>query len=75
MNNAHKESLELLGIVHNKCIGAGIKYSISADTLISFEGGLGFDDYIPEIYLSLVYCDYICLREILINLKRSKRGL
>lgn len=74
MNNAHKESLELLGIVHNKCIGAGIKYSISADTLISLEGGLGFDDYIPEIYLSLVYCDYIRLREILINFCQENPG-
>lgn len=65
MNKAHEEALELLKIVHKICNGENIKYTIAADTLIAYDARMKFDDCVPIIYLSLIYCDYL----------RLKRGL
>lgn len=36
---------------------------------------MGFDDGIPEIYLSLMYCDHVRLREILTNFRQENGSL
>lgn len=58
MNEAHKESLELLKIVHMICIEEKIKYTITADTLIAYDAGMNYDDCPPIIYISLLFCDF-----------------
>ena len=63
LNEAHKESLELLGIIHNICINNRIKYTISADSLVAFEGGMDFDDCIPVVYISLLFKEFSILKK------------
>ncbi len=58
MNEAHRESLELLDIVHKICVEKGLRYTITADTLIAREGGMQFEDCAPVIYLAALYEDY-----------------
>lgn len=58
MNEAHRESLELLDIVHKICKENNLCYTLTADTLIAYANGMDFADCNPVIYLAAVYKDY-----------------
>lgn len=74
MNEAHKEALELLNIVHTICIEEKMKYTIAADTLISYDIGMNFDDCPPIIYISLLYCDFIRLKNRLVEFCKQNKN-
>lgn len=58
MNLAHRESLELLEIVHQICKENDIKYTLSAASLIAYENNMDFEQCVPIIYISLFYREY-----------------
>ena len=63
MNLAHKESLDLLEIIHKVCVDEGIKYTIAGGSLIAYEFDKNYEDCIPIIYIALLYKDYEILGE------------
>lgn len=63
VNKAHEECIELLSIVHKICKNNNLKYTISADTLIAYDGKMEFDECIPIIYIAVMYNDFKVLKE------------
>ena len=58
MNLAHMESLELLKIVHGICKNNNIKYTISSESLITYEENMDFKQCVPITYIALFYKEY-----------------
>lgn len=54
LNNVHREALGLLKIVHRFCVDEGIKYTISAGTLLNY-GKIPFSQNPPIIYIDIMY--------------------
>ena len=63
MNLAHRESLELLEIVHQICKENNIKYTLSAASLIAYENNMDYEQCVPIIYISLFYREYMELEK------------
>ncbi|MCM1120364.1 MAG: LicD family protein [bacterium] len=74
MNEAHKESLELLDIVHKICRENNLCYTLTADTLIAYANGMDFTDCNPVIYLAIIYKDYQRLFMLLKNFCSENKG-
>lgn len=74
VNKAHEESIELLNIVHGICKNKNLKYTISADTLIAYEGEMDFDECIPIIYIATMYDNFKLLRAELCNFCNNNNG-
>ena len=67
MNDAHKDCLELLKIVHGICEVKNIIYTIAADTLIAYEKSVEFEQNLPVIYIACLYPEFSKLRKSLID--------
>lgn len=65
MNNAHKECLELLQIIHKISKKNKLKYTLAADSLVAYNNGVNFDDCPPIIYLAIVYPEFLILKKAL----------
>ena len=63
MNEAHKESLELLSIVHKICVDDNIKYTLAGPSIIEYENNMDFDYCEPIVYIAVIYSDYVRLCE------------
>lgn len=74
MNVAHKEALELLGIIHKICEKEKIKYTIAADTLIAYDAKMDFGECEPIIYIALMYPDFVILKERLENFCKQDKS-
>jgi len=74
LNEAHQESLELLDIVHKICIENNILYTVTADTLIAYAGGMEFEACSPVIYLALPYKEFRRLYALLEKFCGANRG-
>lgn len=66
MNTAHKECIDLLSIVHNLCKSCGVKYTISANTLILYENNIDFESNAPIIHIACAYPQYLILKDKLL---------
>lgn len=67
LNKAHKESLELLNIVHKICKIKNITYTITADTLIAYQNNVPFENCVPMIYIAVMYPDFLQIKTELLQ--------